>query len=189
MEGQAALSPAQRTREALLDAGDQLAESEGFAGMTVSRITAAAGVAKGTFYLHFEDRDAYVRALHARFYDRVQAAIEEARQAAQPDEDVAWTSLETYLDACLRNRAIRILLLEARNSGVLAQAVDERRRAFVDDAEPALAALGFIHPRASAWLLLAMVSEIALQEMDAGQRDPQARAALRAFLRGAARAD
>lgn len=183
-----ALTPAQRTREALLDAGERLAETDGFPGMTVSRITAAAGVAKGTFYLHFEDRDAYMRALHVRFYLRIQAAIAEARESAQPGEDAAWRSLETYLDACLHNRAIRVLLLEAWNAGALAEAVEERRRAFLDDAEPVLAGLGYPHPRAAARLVLAMVSDVALAEMEAGRPDREARGALRAFLRGGGRA-
>lgn len=187
MDARPVLSPAQRTREALLDAGEALAETDGFAGMTISRITAAAGVAKGTFYLHFDDRDAYVRALHERYYQRIAAAIAEARDAAGPGLQAAFASIETYLDACLRNRAVRVLLLEARNSGVLAAAVEERRRAFVADAEPVLAQLGFVHPEASARLLLAMVSELSLGEMETGRADTEAREALRAYLAGAAR--
>lgn len=188
MDARPVLTPAQRTREALLDAGETLAETDGFAGMTVSRITAAAGVAKGTFYLHFADRDAYVRALHERYYQRIEAAIAEARTDAAPGLAEALASIETYLDACLRNRAVRVLLLEARNSGVLAAAVEERRRAFVADAEPVLRHLGLAHPEASARLLLAMVSELSLSEMEAGRSDPAGREALRAYLEGAARA-
>lgn len=183
------LSPAQRTREALLDAGHALAETEGLAGMSVNKITARAGVAKGTFYLHFADRDAFILALHARFYEHIDAAIAAARADAEPGEAQAWASLETYLDACLRDRAVKALLLEARSDGVLAEAAQARRAALAEAAVPELEALGVIHPQASAWLLVGMVSEIAVAEMETGRADPQARAALRAFLQGAARAD
>jgi AcrR family transcriptional regulator len=39
-----------------MDAAVSVAEQEGLAGLTVARITAAAGHAKGTFYVHFPDR-------------------------------------------------------------------------------------------------------------------------------------
>ena len=49
-----AVTPAgQRTREALLDAGAVVAERDGLAGLSVSAVAEAAGVAKGTFYVHF----------------------------------------------------------------------------------------------------------------------------------------
>ena len=42
-----------QTREALLDAGVALAEEHGLAGVSVNMVVARAGVAKGTFYVHF----------------------------------------------------------------------------------------------------------------------------------------
>jgi AcrR family transcriptional regulator len=47
-----------QTREALLDAGAALAEEHGLAGVSVNMVVARAGVAKGTFYVHFSGRAA-----------------------------------------------------------------------------------------------------------------------------------
>jgi AcrR family transcriptional regulator len=47
-----------RTREALLSAGEVVAEREGLSGLSVAAVTDRAGVAKGTFYLYFLDREA-----------------------------------------------------------------------------------------------------------------------------------
>ena len=60
-----------RTLELLLDAGVKVAEEHGLAGLSVNRVVAEAGVAKGTFYVHFTDRNAFIDALHERFHDRV----------------------------------------------------------------------------------------------------------------------
>src|ERR1700722_6350611 len=73
-----------RTRGALLDAGAALAEEHGLAGVSVNMVTARAGVAKGTFYVHFKDRAAFVDAMHARFHARVQAAVDQAVAGLPP---------------------------------------------------------------------------------------------------------
>src|ERR1700751_6027937 len=66
------------TREALLDAGVAVAARDGLAGLSVNRVVDEAGVAKGTFYVHFADREAFVDALHARFHERVEQAAARA---------------------------------------------------------------------------------------------------------------
>ena len=75
-----------QTREALLDAGAALAEEHGLAGVSVNMVVARAGVAKGTFYVHFKDRAAFVDAMHARFHARVEAAVAEAIAGLPPGD-------------------------------------------------------------------------------------------------------
>ena len=55
------------TREAILNAAQELFDRRGFAATTVDEITAAADVAKGTFYQHFETKDEILRALIRRY--------------------------------------------------------------------------------------------------------------------------
>jgi AcrR family transcriptional regulator len=55
-------------REDLLDAGLRVLRKRGH-DATVADITAAAGVAKGTFYLYFSSKDELVQALRQRFED------------------------------------------------------------------------------------------------------------------------
>jgi AcrR family transcriptional regulator len=47
----------QRTREALISAGERLFATQGYHGTTVAEIAGAADVGVGTFYLHFRDKD------------------------------------------------------------------------------------------------------------------------------------
>jgi AcrR family transcriptional regulator len=46
------------TRQALLDAAEQVFAEHGFDGASIAEITRRAGVAQGTFYVHFPDKKA-----------------------------------------------------------------------------------------------------------------------------------
>ncbi len=56
------------TRQALIEAGFALASTESLNHITVDAIVKQAGVAKGTFYVHFADRAAFLLALHVHFH-------------------------------------------------------------------------------------------------------------------------
>src|ERR1700755_1466907 len=94
--------PPHPTAEALMDAGVAVAEQHGLAGLSVNRVVAEAGLAKGTFYVHFADRDAFVDALHARFHDAVDAAVGAAVADVPPGAERLLAAAEAYLDVCLR---------------------------------------------------------------------------------------
>ena len=49
------------TRRRLVEAGTDLFARDGLHGVTSARIARAAGVATGTFYLHFKDKEALFR--------------------------------------------------------------------------------------------------------------------------------
>ncbi|MEM7412414.1 MAG: helix-turn-helix domain-containing protein [Myxococcota bacterium] len=66
------------TRRRLLEAGTELFARDGVRAVTTSAIARQAGVATGTFYLHFPDK-------HALFEELADAALEEMRP--QPDRD------------------------------------------------------------------------------------------------------
>lgn len=175
-------SGAARTRESLLDAGAALAEEHGLAGMSVNMVVARAGVAKGTFYVHFKDRAAFVDALHARFHQRVQAAFEEAVADLPPGAERLDRGLEAYLDISLRNRGVKALSIEAASDPVGQGSMSARRERLAAAAVPDLAAMGWEDPEAAAQLLAAMTREISALEFDAGRPLPASRRALRHFL-------
>jgi AcrR family transcriptional regulator len=58
-------------REDILDAGLRVFVERGIPNATVSDITAAAGVAKGTFYLYYDSKEALLGALKERFVDEL----------------------------------------------------------------------------------------------------------------------
>jgi TetR/AcrR family transcriptional repressor of nem operon len=171
-----------RTLELLLEAGAEVAAAEGLSGLSVNRVVAAAGVAKGTFYVHFADREAFVDALHERFHARVQEAVAAATAATEPGAERIWRGAEAYLDVCLEYPAIKALALEARTEGALTASMAERHERFTAAAVPSFRAMGWPDARAASQLLAAMTAEIAIRELDAGRRLPAARRALQRFL-------
>ncbi len=187
MSAQPAAAPevprgAHRTHEALLDAGVAVAERDGLAGLSVNRVVAEAGVAKGTFYVHFADREAFVDALHARFHARVREAVASATAGIPAGAGRIVVGVEAYLDVCLADRAIKALALEARTDAALTASMSARHESFAASAIPSFRAMGWPDARAAAQLLAAMTSEIAIRELEAGRRVPGARRSLKRFL-------
>lgn len=171
-----------RTHDALLDAGIVVAEQHGLAGLSVNRVVAEAGVAKGTFYVHFADREAFVDALHARFHAHVREAMAAAVAGVPPGPEQIVRGAEAYLDACLANRAVKALSLEARSEGALTTSMRARHDRFAAGATPSFKAMGWPDTAAASQLLAAMTAEIAIRELEAGRRLPAARRSLRRFL-------
>lgn len=178
-----ATTPAgQRTRAALLDAGTVVASEHGLAGLSVNRVVAQAGVAKGTFYVHFADREAFVDALHERFHEHVREAVAGATEGLPPGPERLVAGAEAYLDTSLADRAVKALALEARSEGALSATMSDRVDRLTKAAEGSFRAMGWKDAAASAQLFGAMTSEIAVREFDAGRRLPTSRRALRRFL-------
>lgn len=74
----------ERTRAALVAAGRRLFSERPVDAVTVDEIVQAAAVGKGSFYNHFPDREALVRAVSAQIRLSVEGAIGEAN-ADEPD--------------------------------------------------------------------------------------------------------
>jgi AcrR family transcriptional regulator len=171
-----------QTREALLDAGAALAEEHGLAGVSVNMVVARAGVAKGTFYVHFKDRAAFVDAMHARFHARVQAAVDQAVAGLPPGARRIFRASEAYLDVSLANRGVKALSLEARSDPTLQDSMAVRRERLAAAGVADLKAMDWDDAEAAAQLLAAMTREISVLEFDAGHRLPASRRALKRFL-------
>jgi AcrR family transcriptional regulator len=171
-----------QTREALLDAGAALAEEHGLAGVSVNMVVARAGVAKGTFYVHFKDRAAFVDAMHARFHDRAQAAVDETVAGLPLGAERIFRACEAYLDVSLANRGVKALSLEARSDPTLQDSMADRRERLAAAGVADLKAMGWAEAEAAAQLLAAMTREISALEFDAGHRLPASRRALKRFL-------
>jgi AcrR family transcriptional regulator len=172
----------QRTRESLLDAGVAVAGQHGLTGLSVNRVVAEAGVAKGTFYVHFADRAAFVDALHERFHARVGAAVAEAVDGVPEGAGRIVRGAEAYLDICLEDRGVKALALEARSDPALTGSMSARHERFASSAVPSFRAMDWPDASAAAQLLAAMTSEIAIRELEAGRRLLAARRSLRRFL-------
>jgi AcrR family transcriptional regulator len=96
--------PAARRAE-LMNAAQELFLKLGVGPTTVDQITAAAGVAKGTFYLHFASKEAILTALRVRYVQVLQERLEAATRKC-PESDwngklAAWAAagVTAYLDS------------------------------------------------------------------------------------------
>ena len=78
-------------KEDWLSLGKRLLAEEGPPALTVERLTVAAEHTRGSFYHHFTDRDAFVRALMERW--REQAIEVEGKRYAEDTSPEAWRKL------------------------------------------------------------------------------------------------
>ena len=174
------------TRHDLLRAADEVADREGLGALSIDAVTRRAGLAKGTFYVHFADRDALLVELHRRFHDALFAAIAAQTEAMEPGPDRARARMAAFLDGCRRQPAVRAMLLQARNEPAVVAEVRRRNeqaaRLLADDLRRGRPPAG--HPPETARLLVAATADAALQELQAGRSLPRLRAALAALVPG-----
>ena len=174
--------PEHPTRTALLDAGLRLAENSSLSRLSVNRVVQEAGVAKGTFYVHFADRNDYLAALHGRFHETLNEEIDTAIAGMPDGRANLQRGTEAYLDGCLQRQALKALLIEARIDPAVAAAVRERNQAYYANVADDLAAMGWPEPMLAARLFVTMVSEAALLELEQGQMVTAVRQVLWQFL-------
>jgi AcrR family transcriptional regulator len=172
------------TKHALLDAGEAVAARDGLSGLSVTAVTSQAGVAKGTFYVYFPDRAAFIEALDRRFYDRVREAVLSAVAPLAPGRDLLIAAVEAYLDVCLAHRAVKALILEARVHSERGAAFAELLDQFTALMAPSMEAIGMTPVGVHARLLVALASEVALIELERGSNVGEARAGVQVILRG-----
>jgi len=167
------------TRKQLLDAALVLLDNDGWGELPISEITRHAGVAKGTFYVHFADRDAFVVALHQRFHDELFGEVAAASADLPPGRERLEARFVSFLDGCRQMSGVRSLLWNAGRQPALRTEVlrrdSEAAAAIAED----LAAIGRAPLAAErARLLVAAVTAVTVAELEANQILPGMRAAL-----------
>ena len=69
------MAPRSPQRSLLLDAAKHLMLTKGYFGTTVDEVCASAGVTKGSFYHHFESKEALALALIDHYFSEVEAVL------------------------------------------------------------------------------------------------------------------
>ncbi len=169
------------TRLELLDSAARLADRDGTAALTVEAITKDAGHAKGTFYIHFEDRSDLLVELHRRFHDELFARIALTAHTEAHGPTRARSRMTAFLDGCRNQVGVRSMLFQARHEPVIAELArqrnDEAARALAADIKDATPT-----PMETARLLVAATIEVAIQELTSARRLPRLRTALLAMV-------
>jgi len=149
------------TRRRLLEAGTELFAEGGVRAATSTAIARRAGVATGTFYLHFPDK-------HALFEELVDAALEEMRPRADPERagvsaDASMRrDLERMLEVAQRRRnLIRAVFDRGESSGLAERVQDRLARAFEERYARVFHERGIaLHPGAAAQARAALLVRV-----------------------------
>lgn len=113
---------APRTREAILDAAEQLFADRGYDATSFTDVGAAAGVSRGTPGYFFGAKEQLYRAVLERCLERVRAAVRNGRERAlasrEPPEVVLAGAVGEYFDFISANpEFVRLLEREALDGG------------------------------------------------------------------------
>ncbi len=167
----------ERRRE-ILDAARDVFARKGYNPATIDDIVAQAGVARGTFYLYFDDKRAVFSELIDRFAAQITAAIQRivTDDSSRPVADQVRANIRAILGICLAERATtKILFTDA--AGV-DPAFDRKLLAFYDSAVQLLTealkdgqALGIVadgEPRVLAYLSIGALKELLHQAVTLG---------------------
>jgi AcrR family transcriptional regulator len=116
------------TRRRLIEAGTELFASSGLHAVTSAQIARRAGVASGTFYLHFQDKKALFREIVFEALDRLRQRQDRAAAAAGRDarEEYRVRTAELLRFAEENRDLIRVLFGRDHSAADLGEDVIER---------------------------------------------------------------
>lgn len=170
-------------RRALISAGPQLAAGLPLGELNVQRLCAQASVEESAFQTHFASLTDYLVALQQDFMDRLRAKIVGVTTGVPAGIRRTELAAETYLSACLAERALRAWLIEARARPDVLAGLRRQNHIYWILIGIEFEALGWPYPRAAARLYLTMLNEAAALENRVGQPSPPLRLTIRNFLR------
>lgn len=101
------------TRDSLLNAGCAVVAAEGYASASIAKIADLAGVAHGTFYNYFEDRQALFDELLPYEGLRMRDRIEEIARGAPSGMQREFARFEAFLNYVIENEGFYRVLYEA----------------------------------------------------------------------------
>jgi len=176
--------PKAERRQQILSAARDLFARRGYHQTTIDDIVDEAGVARGTYYLYYEDKRAVFSDLIDRFSQRLTMAIDrivtddEARSVA----DQVRSNIRAILGVCLAERAMtKILFTDAAG---IDSAFDRKLATFYDAVVQLLTeslrdgqTLGIVRdgePRVLAYLTLGALKELLFQAVTLGLAEESA---------------
>jgi AcrR family transcriptional regulator len=111
-----------RTRAALLSAGRALLATRDIDGISIDEIVAAADVAKGSFYNHFGDKDAFAREIGGAVRRQVEQAVSAANTGVSDPPLRLAQGLCVYLRFAIEHRDSAKVLWRLNSGSTMADA-------------------------------------------------------------------
>lgn len=154
---------AQERKERIVDLAERLFVQDGYENTTVDDIVQKLGLAKGTYYYHFNSKEALMIAVSEKLIlNTTRKLIDVARQK---DQDIVWrirTVLKTYQEDFYRNKAIWRQVYHWRNAALYSCVAHISAKRFNPILEELLSeanstgAIAVPHPREAAESLLVL---------------------------------
>jgi AcrR family transcriptional regulator len=177
--------PKSERRQQILSVARDVFARRGYHQTTIDDIALQAGVARGTFYLYFEDKRAIFSDLIDRFASQLTMAIVRivTDEPARPVEEQVRENIRAIIATCLMERSMtKILFTDA--SGI-DPAFDRKLQAFYDTVVQLLVeslkdgqALGIVddegEPRVLAYLTIGALKELLYQAVTLGYSEESA---------------
>ena len=99
-------------KDTIFEAAGSVLEEHGVNGITMDRVAATAGLAKGSLYNYFQDKDKLVRFLYAQLVEPFYQVIEEIADGDLPAPRKLEEILRVTVERSVKGKGIIRLLLE-----------------------------------------------------------------------------
>jgi AcrR family transcriptional regulator len=147
-----------RTRQRLLDAAESVFAELGYHEASIVKITEAAGVAQGTFYLYFESKKQVFDELVRDLNRRVRHAMKEASAQGETRVDAELRGFEAYFRFTAEHTALYRIIRQAEfvSPEMLRYHYERLAEGYVEGLREAMARgeVGEIDPEVTAWALM-----------------------------------
>jgi AcrR family transcriptional regulator len=100
-------------KDSIFEAAGSVLLEHGAGGLTMDRVAATAGLAKGSLYNYFEDKNELMRFFYSRLIDPFLQKIEEIAQSDVPTPRKLESILRMALDRSNKHKAIIRLLIDS----------------------------------------------------------------------------
>ncbi|MGH8453072.1 MAG: TetR/AcrR family transcriptional regulator [Nevskiales bacterium] len=180
----AAKQPAYRQREALIQAGFELAEKLPIARLTTQALSRHAGLPARSLVQQFGDLERFATTLQGLLYEEQRRHALSDIHGMNPGMDRLLKATQAYFDFAFTRRGLRFWLSELRTGSPAMQGQWRAdNQLYVEFVASELALSGWPHPLVGARLFVAAVLELVRHEQSENRKLPASRHAIERFLR------
>ena len=105
---------------AIIKAAKEVFAEKGFQKASIRDIAKIAGIATGTFYLYFKNKEGFFEALVEEMYEELLAHIKEERKKASDTLGKLGASMDACVDLFIKERSLaKLMLIQAPNASPL----------------------------------------------------------------------
>jgi AcrR family transcriptional regulator len=166
-DGRALRERGARTRQKLLDAAESVFADVGYHDASIVKVTEAAGVAQGTFYLYFESKKQVFDELVRDLNRRVRRAMKKASSQGETRLEAEVLGFAAYFRFTAQHKALYRIIRQAEfvSPEMLRYHYERLSEGYIEALREAKDAgeVGEIDPKVTAWALMGMGELVGLR--------------------------